>query len=90
MGSPPPAGSKNDVLKLRSVRSMVMAPAKTGSESIRRIEVSKILHTNRGTFHQFNLIRLLIIVVTKLIAPKILLIPAKWREKIPRSTAMPL
>jgi hypothetical protein len=48
IGSPPPAGSKNDVLKFRSVKSMVIAPAKTGKESKRRIAVTKIDQTNNG------------------------------------------
>jgi hypothetical protein len=48
MGSPPPAGSKNDVFKLRSVRSIVIAPAKTGKERSRRIAVRKTDQTNKG------------------------------------------
>lgn len=32
IGSPPPEGSKNDVLKLRSVRSIVIPAAKTGRD----------------------------------------------------------
>ena len=32
IGSPPPAASKNDVLKLRSVKTMVIPPAKTGND----------------------------------------------------------
>lgn len=32
-GSPPPAGSKNDVLKFLSVSSIVIAPANTGKDS---------------------------------------------------------
>jgi len=32
-GSPPPAQSKNAVLKLRSVNNIVIAPAKTGSDN---------------------------------------------------------
>lgn len=48
IGSPPPAGSKNVVLKFRSVKSIVMAPASTGSESNRRIAVINTAHTNRG------------------------------------------
>jgi hypothetical protein len=48
IGSPPPAGSKKEVFRLRSVRSMVIAPAKTGRESSRRIAVKKTDQTNRG------------------------------------------
>lgn len=36
IGSPPPLGSKNDVLKFRSVSSIVIAPASTGSANNRR------------------------------------------------------
>ena len=48
MGSPPPEGSKNDVLKFRSVSSIVIAPARTGSDRINSIVVTRILHENRG------------------------------------------
>jgi len=48
MGSPPPAGSKNEVLMFRSVRSIVMAPAKTGRASRRRMAVRNTDQTNRG------------------------------------------
>lgn len=33
IGSPPPLGSKNVVLKFLSVKSIVMAPAKTGNDN---------------------------------------------------------
>jgi hypothetical protein len=33
IGSPPPAGSKKDVLMFRSVSNMVMAPANTGKDN---------------------------------------------------------
>ena len=41
IGSPPPAGSKKEVLKFRSVNNMVIAPAKTGNESRSKIAVIK-------------------------------------------------
>ncbi|KAF7380323.1 hypothetical protein HZH66_014678 [Vespula vulgaris] len=44
IGSPPPAGSKKDVLRFRSVRSIVIAPARTGNDNRRRIAVIKIDH----------------------------------------------
>lgn len=47
-GSPPPLGSKNVVLRLRSVNNIVMAPARTGRESRRRIAVKNTDHTNKG------------------------------------------
>lgn len=48
IGSPPPIGEKNTVLKLRSISSMVIAPAKTGRERRRRKAVIKIDQTNSG------------------------------------------
>ena len=68
MGSPPPLGSKNDVFTFRSVRSIVIAPARTGSDRRRRITVMLTAHTNKGIrsnrrpFH-----RMLATVVIKLI-----------------------
>jgi len=78
MGSPPPAGSKNLVLKLRSVKSIVIAPASTGRERSSKNAVTKTDQTNK--FKRSKLIpgdRILKIVVIKLIAPKIDDIPAK-------------
>lgn len=78
IGSPPPAGSKKDVLKFRSVSSIVIAPANTGRESSSRVAVIRTDQTKRGIFS--NLIafrRRLAIVVIKLIAPRIEEIPAK-------------
>lgn len=48
MGSPPPAGSKKVVFKLRSVRSIVMPAARTGRERRRRTAVISTAHTNKG------------------------------------------
>ena len=90
MGSPPPVGSKNVVLKFRSVSSMVIAPAKTGKDNKRRIVVINTDHTNRLSRSQIIPgARILIIVDIKFTAPKIEEIPAKWREKIARSTPPP-
>lgn len=67
-----------------------MAPAKTGSVNKSRTTVIITDQTNRGIrsrripFH-----RMLIIVVIKLIAPKIEAAPAKCREKIAKSTDGP-
>jgi len=78
MGSPPPAGSKNDVLKFRSVRSIVMAPARTGRDRRRRIAVNSTDHTKRGISSMVIASgRMLEIVVIKFADPKILLTPAK-------------
>lgn len=67
-----------------------MAPAKTGSDSSRRITVILTAHTNRGmrsSRKPFQ--RMFATVVIKLMAPRIEEIPAKWREKIARSTEGP-
>lgn len=78
MGSPPPAGSKKEVLRFRSVRSIVIPAASTGSDSKRSTAVIKTAQTNKGVW--YCVIAggfILIIVVIKLIAPKIDEIPAK-------------
>lgn len=90
IGSPPPAGSKNAVFRFRSVRSIVIAPARTGRDRRRSTAVITTAQTNKGIrssrspFH-----RMLITVVIKLRAPKIEETPARWREKIARSTEGP-
>lgn len=62
----------------RSVKSMVIAPAKTGKESKRRTAVIKTAHTNRGTRSRRKAVhRILITVVMKFRAPKIEETPAK-------------
>lgn len=91
IGSPPPAGSKNDVLKFRSVKSIVIPPARMGRDRRSRIAVMKIDHVNRVIRAIFIFsVRILIIVVIKLIAPRMDLAPARWIEKITRSTEHPL
>ncbi len=90
MGSPPPEGSKKEVLKFRSVRSIVIAPANTGRDSNNKTAVIKIDHTNNGI--ESNVIeveRIFTIVVIKLIAPRIEEAPAKWSLKIAKSTEIP-
>ena len=78
IGSPPPAGSKNDVFRFRSVNSIVIAPANTGSESSNRITVIVTAHTNKGIRSNVNPChRMLITVVIKFTAPKIEEAPAK-------------
>jgi hypothetical protein len=90
MGSPPPDGSKNVVLKFRSVKSIVIAPARTGNDKSNRIAVKKTDHTKRdsnsiGSVSGF----ILITVVIKLADPKMLDTPAKCKAKIPKSTLSP-
>lgn len=78
IGSPPPAGSKKEVFTLRSVKSIVIAPAKTGRERRRRTTVISTAHTNKGIRSNRNPFhRILATVVIKLIAPRIEEIPAK-------------
>ena len=78
MGSPPPAGSKNEVFIFRSVKSIVIAPAKTGRDRSNRIVVKIIDHTNRGVFDSIiDFGRILTAVEIKLIAPKIDEAPAR-------------
>ena len=69
----------------------MIAPARTGSERRSKIAVIKTDQTNKGMRSKVNpLDRILIIVVIKFTAPKIDLTPAKWREKIARSTDAPV
>ena len=78
IGSPPPLGSKNDVLKLRSVKSIVIAPARTGNDRSNKIAVINTDHTNSGMRSKdIPIGRIFIIVVIKLIAPRIEEAPAR-------------
>ena len=78
------------VLKLRSVSSIVMAPARTGSDSSSRNTVTRIDHTNSGILCRVMPgARMLKMVVMKLIAPRIEDAPATCSEKIARSMAGP-
>lgn len=90
MGSPPPAGSKNVVLRFRSVSSIVMPAASTGSERSKRTAVISTAHTKSGVWYcEIAGGFILIIVVMKLIAPRMEEMPARWREKIVKSTEAP-
>lgn len=51
MGSPPPAGSKKVVFRFRSVKSMVMPAARTGSDNSNRTAVIRTDQTNRGVWY---------------------------------------
>ncbi|KAI4477771.1 hypothetical protein M0802_014668 [Mischocyttarus mexicanus] len=46
IGSPPPNGSKKDVLIFRSVNNIVIAPASTGKDNKSKIAVIKTDHVN--------------------------------------------
>lgn len=85
MGSPPPAGSQNVVFRFRSVSSMVMPAARTGSEGTRSTD-----HTNRGVGYCDKAGGVMLMaVVLKLMAPKMEDTPARCREKMARSTEAP-
>ncbi len=89
-GSPPPAGSKKWVLKLRSVSSMVIAPARTGSESSSRKAVISTDQANSGIrCRVMPGARMLKIVVMKLIAPRMDEAPARWSARMAQSMAGP-
>jgi hypothetical protein len=78
------------VFKFRSVKSIVIAPAKTGRERRRRIAVITTDQTNKGIrSKEIPSDRILITVVIKFTAPKIEEIPAKCKEKIAKSTEAP-
>jgi hypothetical protein len=79
------------VFKFRSVKSIVIAPANTGRDRRRRTVVITTDQTNKGIRSKvIPLDRILIAVVIKFTDPKIDEIPAKWREKIAKSTEAPL
>jgi hypothetical protein len=77
-------------LKLRSVRSIVIAPARTGTASNNRNAVTKIDHTNKGILYILCPgLRIFSIVEIKFTAPKIEEAPERCKLKIARSTAPP-
>jgi hypothetical protein len=78
IGSPPPLGSKNDVLKFRSNNSIVMAPANTGRANSNRTAVINTDQTNSGILSSLiEEVRILIIVEIKFVAPRIDETPAR-------------
>ena len=91
IGSPPLAGSKNEVFRFRSVRSIVIAPARTGSDNRRRRAVIATDQTNRGFRSRvIPFDRMLIVVVIKFAAPRIDEIPSRCTLKIAKSTDAPI
>jgi len=83
-------GSKNDVLKLRSVRSMLIAPARTGKDKSSNTAVIKTDQTNKGIESRLLVEdRIFMMVVIKLIAPRMEDAPARCSLKIARSTEIP-
>ena len=76
-------GSKNLVLKFRSVKSIVKAPANTGIAKINRKEVTAIHQTNILVRSKFiTPVRILTLVIRKLIDAIIEEAPPIWRDKI--------
>src|ERR1700751_6160658 len=89
-GSPPQSAAKKVVPKLRSVSSIVMAPASTGMASSNKNTVTRIDHTNSGILCSVMPgARMLKIVVMKLMAPRIEEAPARCSERMAKSTAGP-
>jgi hypothetical protein len=75
------------VLKFRSVNNIVIAPASTGNDKSNRITVIRTDHTNNEVDSILvDVDFMLIIVVIKLIAPKIEDTPARCSLKIVMST----
>ena len=78
------------VLRFRSVKSIVIPAARTGSDRRRRTAVTSTDQTNRGVWYwEMAGGFMLMVVVMKLIAPRIDETPAKCSEKIVRSTDAP-
>ena len=70
---------------------MVIAPARTGSESSSRNTVTRIDHTNSGMrWSVMPGARMLKMVVMKLMAPRIDEAPARWTERMAQSMAGPV
>jgi hypothetical protein len=78
------------VLKLRSVKSIVIAAAKTGNDNSSKKAVTKIDHANKGILYiAIPRARMFKTVTIKLIAPMIEEAPDKCKLKIAKSTAGP-
>lgn len=74
----------------RSVSSIVIAPARTGSLRRRRNAVMKTDQTNKGSRSNVTPgVRMFMTVVMKLIEASMEEAPAKWSENMARSTDPP-
>ena len=73
------------------MRSIVIPAARTGRDNRRRTAVTKTAHTKRGVWY-WEVVGgfMLMIVVIKLIAPRMDEAPARWSEKMARSTEAPV
>jgi len=79
------------VLKFLSVKTIVIAPARTGKDNNNNTAVTTTAHPNKASLCNFIPgLLILSIVVIKFIAPNKLLIPDKCKAKIARSTLGPL
>jgi hypothetical protein len=79
------------VFNVRSVNNIVIAPAKTGSDSINNTAVMPIAQTNKGNLSYPKPPDLiLLIVASKFIAPNKELTPARCKDTITKSTEPPL
>ena len=77
-------------MKLRSVKSIVIAPASTGTANNNKKAVTKIDHTNKGILYILCPgLRIFNIVEIKLIAPRIDEAPDICKLNIAKSTAPP-
>lgn len=75
---------------MRSVNNIVIPAARTGRDRSRRTAVIRTDQTKRGVWYWVMAGGfILIIVVIKLMAPKMEETPARWSEKIVRSTEAP-
>jgi hypothetical protein len=90
-GSPPVCASKKAVPKFLSVKSIVIAPAKTGNESNNKNAVTKIDQANKGILCKvIPGVLIFKIVVIKLTAPKIDEAPAKCKLKLQSPLQVPV
>jgi hypothetical protein len=91
IGSPPPATSKNEVLKFLSVNIIVIPPANTGKDNNNNMAVITTAHPNRANLCNFIPgVLIFAIVVMKFIAPNKLLTPDRCKANIAKSTLGPL
>lgn len=78
------------MFRLRSVNSIVIAPARTGRDNNSSRAVMAIDHTNSGIRSGFILFGfMLIVVVIKFTAPRMEDTPARCSEKMAKSTDAP-
>ena len=91
MGSPPPTAEKKEVPKWRSVRTIVIAPAKTGITAINKYAVISQVQANIGIF--INVMpgaRIFKMVTMMLIEPIMDDAPRRWIAKIDISIPGPI